>query len=408
MSDLSTSFFIARKLITRGNKSTLILLIAVLCLSFFEMMIIGGIISGMYDEMIRSAKNYLSSDVIITPQEFPDRKQFIPDQDKVRAQIGTIPGIVATARHYAMAGSLSFDPEKNGKFKNVATVITGIDPEEEKRVLIVTSKLLREGKDLAANDTDQILIGTAMAGGYGAKIADDLGGARVGDKIWVTYSNGMRRQYTIKGIYDDPMRLSQVFITAKEAESILSTYNSASQILVKTDLSNTPLETYTARIQAMFPNLKVRDYNILLGTMDTMLTAINLISTILSVISILVAAIVIFVIIYVNALNKRRQIGILKAIGIKQKIIIDAYIIQALFYTLVGVGFGLILVFGVTIPLLNVHPIPLVVNIVNLTLSYTSSQVIISALSFIAAGYFAGRLPAWLVARQDILKAIWG
>jgi len=64
------------------------------------------------------------------------------------------------------------------------------------------------------------------------------------------------------------MRLSQVFITAKEAESVLSTYNSASQILVKTDLSNTPLEAYTARIQAMFPNLKVQDYNILLGTMD--------------------------------------------------------------------------------------------------------------------------------------------
>jgi len=52
-----------------------------------------------------------------------------------------------------------------------------------------------------------------------------------------------------------------------------------------------------------------------------MLTAVNLISTILSIISILVAAIVIFVIIYVNAINKRRQIGILKAIGIKQKLL---------------------------------------------------------------------------------------
>jgi len=72
------------------------------------------------------------------------------------------------------------------------------------------------------------------------------------------------------------------------------------------------------------------------------------------------------------------------------------------------VGFGLVLVFGITIPLLDIHPIPLVVNIVNLTLSYTSSQVAASVLSFLAAGYFAGRFPAWLVARQDILKAIWG
>jgi len=141
----------------------------------------------------------------------------------------------------------------------------------------------------------------------------------------------MRRRYTVKGIYDDAIRLSQVFITAKEAESILSVYNNASQILVKTDSNADTVGIYTAKIQSMFPHLKVRDYNVFLGSMAAMLTAVNLISTILSVISILVAAIVIFVIIYVNALNKKRQIGILKAIGIKQKIIINAYIIQALF-----------------------------------------------------------------------------
>ncbi len=81
----------------------------------------------------------------------------------------------------------------------------------------------------------------------------------------------------------------------------------------------------------MFPELKVQDYNIFLGQLTDFLAAINMISVILSVISILVAAIVIFVIIYVNALNKRRQIGILKAIGIKQSIIINAYIMQSLF-----------------------------------------------------------------------------
>jgi len=133
MSDLQTSFFIARKLITRGSKSTVILLILVLCLSFYEMMIVTGIISGMYDETINSAKNYLSADVIIGPQEIPEQKQFISEQNKVRAQIETIPGVIATARHYAIAGSLSFDKENNGKFKTVAGIITGIDPENEGR-----------------------------------------------------------------------------------------------------------------------------------------------------------------------------------------------------------------------------------------------------------------------------------
>jgi len=45
---------------------------------------------------------------------------------------------------------------------------------------------------------------------------------------------------------------------------------------------------------------------------------------------------------------------------------------------------------------------------VNLTLSYNSAKIATSILSFFIAGYLAGQLPAWLVARQDILKAIWG
>jgi ABC-type transport system, involved in lipoprotein release, permease component len=133
-----------------------------------------------------------------------------------------------------------------------------------------------------------------------------------------------------------------------------------------------------------------------------------MISVILSVISILVAAIVIFVIIYVNALNKRRQIGILKAIGIKQSIIINAYIMQSLFYTFFGVIIGLALVFCITVPFLKAHPLVLVANLANLTLYYTPVKIAVAISSFFVAGYLAGRIPAWMVAKQDIIKAIWG
>jgi len=83
----------------------------------------------------------------------------------VRAQIETIPGVVATTRHYSLPGSLAFDKEKNGKYKTVSGVITGIDPDNEGRVLDITTKLLLAGKRLENDDTDQVLIGTAMAGG---------------------------------------------------------------------------------------------------------------------------------------------------------------------------------------------------------------------------------------------------
>jgi len=408
ISDLKTSFFIAWKSITRGNRSTLILLVAVLALSFTEMMFISGVVSGMHYSTIVAAKKYLCSDMVISPPEEPQVKEFITSQAKVRAQIETIPGVVATARHYATAGSVSFDKEKNGKFKSVSAAVIGIDPENEKRVLVTTSQLMLEGESLAADDTDQIIIGSAAAGGYQVKVANDLGGARVGDKVRLTYTNGVMREYTVKGVYDDTMRSSQIFITAKEAESVLSVYDSATQIVVKTDPNFNTSSGYIMKVKDLFPDLKVQGYEAYLGMLDSMLQAVNFLNMILSSISILVAAITIFVIIYVNAISKCRQIGILKAIGINQKIIINAYIIQAFFYTLCGISIGSWLIFGVVQPSLEIHPVAMVPNMINLAVVYTTAKVVWGILSFVIAGYLAGWIPAWMVARKDILKAIWG
>jgi putative ABC transport system permease protein len=216
------------------------------------------------------------------------------------------------------------------------------------------------------------------------------------------------KTYTVKGIYNDIMGIFETFISAKEAESVLSTYNNASQILVKTDSNYDTAEHFQSKIKSMYPSLKINNYNELIASFASFLQALDLISVVVGVISVIVAMITLFVLIYVNALNKRRQIGILKAIGIKQSIIINAYIMQSLFYTLCGVTLGSLLVFCVLQPLLIAHPIPLIEGLMNLIVVYSPLVIIISVMSFLIAGYLAGRIPAWLVAKQDILQAIWG
>jgi len=211
------------------------------------------------------------------------------------------------------------------------------------------------GQWLSDTDTDQIVLSSALAGGYGTPSTSDLGGVKVGDKVQLTYSNGDMRTYTVKGIYNDIIGIYETFITAKEAESVLSVNNSASQILIRADFSHKSPEKYETQIQALAPNLKLQNYNELLGSVASFEQALSLISIIVSTISVAVAAITIFVLIYVNALNKRRQIGILRAIGIRQSIIVNAYIIQSLFYTFCGLGIGALLVFGILQPLLLSH-----------------------------------------------------
>jgi ABC-type antimicrobial peptide transport system permease subunit len=65
-------------------------------------------------------------------------------------------------------------------------------------------------------------------------------------------------------------------------------------------------------------------------------------------------------------------------------------------------------VFGLLGPLLTAFPIPIIVGLMNLTLAYTPLGIAISILCFVVAGYLAGRIPARIVAKEDILKEIWG
>ncbi len=404
MNDFKTASFIAYKSILKGNKSTHALLIFVLSLSFLNMMFISGILSGLENTFTKVIIDVWSSHIIIAPEQEPQQKQFIQNQNEVRSQIETIPGVIATARHYQLAGSVSFDKEKNGVSKSISGAILGIDPSQEKGVLTLDSFML-EGEYLSDQDTDQILLSSALAGGYGLPAPNDLGGVKVGDKVQLTFSNGIIRTYNVKGIYDDSIGIFFTYITAREAESVLSTYNNASQILVKTDLSRKPIAYFEKNIKQLFPKLSVQNYTVILGTAGAFINALNLISFIVGAISVIVAAITIFVLIYVNATNKRRQIGILKAIGIKQNIIIVSYVLQSIFYSICGVIIGAILVFGILTPLLAKYPIN--ITFADLSLMFTPSVIIIGVVSLLVAGLVAGYIPARIVVKQEILKSIW-
>lgn len=87
MNDLWTAAFIAYKSITRGSKFTLVFLILILSLSFFNMMFIAGLLQGFSDLIPQMTIDEISSHIILTPQERPRVKQFILNQKNLRTQI---------------------------------------------------------------------------------------------------------------------------------------------------------------------------------------------------------------------------------------------------------------------------------------------------------------------------------
>ena len=83
----------------------------------------------------------------------------------------------------------------------------------------------------------------------------------------------------------------------------------------------------------------------------------NILGTFIGSIGIVVASITIFIIVFINALSRRQQIGILKGIGIERNAIQIAYVIQAAFYALVGSLLGALITYGILIGYFERNPI---------------------------------------------------
>jgi ABC-type antimicrobial peptide transport system permease subunit len=126
----------------------------------------------------------------------------------------------------------------------------------------------------------------------------------------------------------------------------------------------------------------------------------------ISSIGLVVAAITIFIVIFVNAITRRRYIGILKGIGIAPRAIAISYMVQSMFYALAGAGLGIVVVFALLKPAFAAHPInfPFSDGILVATIPGTLIRTLILLIATIVAGY----IPARIVIRQNTLSAILG
>jgi len=126
----------------------------------------------------------------------------------------------------------------------------------------------------------------------------------------------------------------------------------------------------------------------------------------MSFVGVLIAAVTIFIVIYVDITNKRKQIGILRAIGIKPYIIISSYVILSGVYAVIGVALGtLIFKFGI-MPYFEAHPF--VLPICDAVLVLTKTDYVIRAETIMWVSVFSGLIPAAITTRIKMLDAIIG
>lgn len=405
MNKLKASFFLGYKGIIKGNMGTTLLTIAVMTLAFINLLFLSSILLGLVNTMNRQGINNLYGNIVIEPE---DKKSLIVNSRKITDLVESVPGVVASSRHYKAGGLFTFDKFKNGQEVNTGRyTIISIDPSTEKEVTDI-SKAIIAGEYLDDKDRDQILIGKDISGGYeGSFEKESLGGVVPGDEVTVLYENGIERKYTVKGIFNSKFVQSDkaAFLTNREMESILGVSNGAHEIIIKVDDSQ-PESSYIEKFKEMGLKESIYPWNDYMGITSSFTQSFTLIRTLLSAIALLVAGITIYIVVYINILNKRRQIGILQAIGIDKSIIVRSYVMQALFYAVSGIALGLIIMRGVLVPYFIGHPLKFPVGDVRLEVA--ANEILISIVVLMLAGFISGYAPARKQTNKTILEAIWG
>ncbi len=411
--NMKVGWYLAKRDIKRANKWTTMLIISVMTFTFLNLVVVSGILVGLIEGSENAQKRYSIGDIIVTP--FLNRS-YILDTQKVVDVVKTIPGYKYHTVRYTGSAKIESNYRKTvkpGELRDGAGgAFLGINPEEEEKFSGI-SKFIMRGSYLSNTDQDSILIGKNLLYEFTPIEApgfQTLKDVSIGSRIKVKVGDNSK-EYILKGIFSSKVDEFDTSIVALDSEVrkmigrddynantvAIQHLSGTDPVLVKEFLIANGIGEL-ARVQTAdeaFPKF-LKDIKNTFGILGNAISGIGLI----------VASITIFIVIFVNAITRRRFIGILKGIGINKRAILYSYIYQACIYAFAGIIIGFILVFGLIKPFFMANPInfPFSDGILVATLPGTLWRGGILLFTTIIAGY----IPAKIVVKQNTLSAILG
>lgn len=390
--------FLTIRSLTRGNIGTSVMTVLLMSLIFINLIFLTSIINGLTHTAHRQIIETLTGHILVEPSP---GDIFVEDAEDVRHDILLVPDVVAVSSRVNFSAELEFAGEQ-GSFRGVA-----IDPDTEAHATAVKDNIIA-GRYLRADDEDAIIIGNQVAGGEDVELqAYSLKGAQVGDVVTTRFSDGRERDYEVVGIFDSNFVQSDNRFFINEEAYIKEFPNHARQasefaVRIREDAD---LDATAERI-AQVSDVSVRTWEETAGIVESFTSSFDIVNFIVSIVAVIVAGVTIFIVMYVDVVNRRRQIGILRAIGISEMSIAISYLLRAMLYAALGVLIGMALFQFVVIPLFVRNPVQLPVGFVSLVIQQDIMYVRAAALLLVS--FLGAFVPIRRALRMHIIDAIWG
>ncbi|MES2214174.1 MAG: FtsX-like permease family protein [Patescibacteria group bacterium] len=408
----SLGFFLAYRQVRRSSVATTALIVFVMTLTFLNLVVVRGVLVGLIQGSTDVYKKYYAGDIIIS--NLP-KKDYIQNSTNIESIVEGLPWVESYTPRYVQGGKIEAEYKTKLRETDASNeangLVTGIDPAKEDATTHLSSKIV-EGEYLTTSDTDSVILGSNLLKKYTNVEAPGLlllERVNIGDKVRLTIGENMR-EVTVKGFIqtktDADQRIFMLDSTLRNLigrgdfnvdEISIKLKPNTDVFLAKSALLKSGVGE-TARVQTADEALP----SFLIDIKNTF----GLLGNVVGSIGLVVASITIFIVIFINAITRRKYIGILKGIGISSSAIEFAYVIQSMFYALLGIIFGMAILYGVMVPYINVHPIKFPFSD-GILVAELSSTLIRAGLLLIAT-LIAGYIPARIVVKQNTLDAILG
>jgi lipoprotein-releasing system permease protein len=334
------------------------------------------------DEKNIITPNREGSVALVTEDKRAQRLRSILNWQDVRDTLDTLPEIKAVS---PVVSGPAF-ARKGEVFKSIS--ILGIDPPRYEKIIPISTDIISGKFKVGAGDA---VIGKILA--------DDLG-LRAGNKLRIESGDGRAAVVTIAGIFEIGVRdldARFVYVDLKQAQSLLGLYGGIN--LIDLTVQDLFAAEATANRISRLTGLKAESW---MQTNAQLVNALASQSLSTSIITFFVALSVAFGIASVLAISvtqRTREIGILRAMGIRRSQILQVFLLQGGILGLIGSAVGAS--FG--------HALVMVFNQFGPKLFYINvPSYLIGGATAVATvvGILAALAPAWRASRLDPVQAI--
>lgn len=405
--------YLAIRQLRRTSRWTRALIVLIMTLTFLNLVVVNGILTGLVEGSSRGVRRQYSGDVLVTTlptKTYIDRTAELVDVATALPDVRTV--TVRLLEPGRVEANYQTRLRQSDQADEIGLLLAGIDPVAEDEATGLSS-YVAEGEYLQPGDTGYVLIGSVFLkerSGFGLNDRETLTGVDVGTKLRVKLGQSVR-EVTVKGILQSKVDEMdrRLFFTAEDLASFIGRADgNADEVAIVLRPGADPAQTKAELLGSGFGDYAtVQTWDESQGKFfKDLRSTFNLLGATIGGIGIAVAAITLFIVIFINAITRRKYIGILKGIGISPAAIQWSYVMQSAAYGVVGASLGWAIVFGLLRPYFDANPIdfPFGDGIMVATVAGTAIRTAALMLATLVAGY----LPARMVIRGNTLDAILG